>query len=109
MQAKLNIPFPDDLKPISGSALVTQLVQEIELHKLQIGYLIQDYYPKQKVRVAELIFNRSNLSELFVKFSLEEFSSCAAIDTYELAGMKLQVTFDTNSQMIELVGEEWSE
>ena len=109
MQSKLNIQFPDDLKQLSGLALIAQLQLEIQLHKLQIGYLIQDYYPKQKVRVAEIVFPSSERLELFVRFSLEEFSSCAAIDTYDLAGMKLQVIIDANNQEIELVGEEWPE
>ena len=109
MQSKIKIPFPEDLRNSNKAELVRTLQQEIQLHKDQIGYMIQDYYPKQKVRVAEMTFPVTDSLELFVKFSLEEFSSCAAIDTYELSAMKILVITNEDGGEIDIVGEEWAE
>ena len=109
MQSKILIPFPVDLKSMKGVELISKLQQEIHLHKYQIGYMIQDYFPQQKVRVAELLFRSTDGLTAFVKFSLEEFSSCAAIDTYELSGMEIQVILDHDAGAIEIIGEQWAE
>jgi len=109
MQGKITIPVPEDLHEKTGTELMLDLQKDLQLYKEEIGYMIQDYYPKQKVRIAELVFPAFETSSFYARFSLEEFSSCAAIDSYDLSGMKIQVSVDTVEKVITISGEEWPE
>lgn len=75
----------------------------------KIGYLIQDYYPREKVRAVH--FDRKEIRKEaggFVAkatFTLEQFNVCAAIDTFEKSTMVMNVSIESGGDELILSGD----
>lgn len=95
------------------SSLKQLILQTIHTNEDQVGYMLQVYYPREKVSqltvVPDSISENLQVITLKLQYVLEEFSACSAIDTLLQEKMTLTVHLDKNAGELELKGEYWPE
>jgi len=90
------------------------LAEIISEHADQLGYMLQAYYPREKVsRVTvspgSMLVKDHGAVSLRLQFVLEEFSACSAIDTEQKDKMTITVSPDLENGVLDLKGETWPE
>lgn len=113
LKLKLSIEQQDHLKEYAGdiSALLSTI---ISANAEQVGYLLQAYHPREKVRGVEIVPGSVHLKEkaiarFNITYTLEEFNACSAVDTEDRKQMPVTVTIDQVSGEVNLIGEYWPE
>jgi hypothetical protein len=84
----------------------------IPVYAEQIGYMLQAYYPRQKVSKVEIMSDTIGLYDngvvhLKLTYLLEEFNACSAIDREDKEKMPVKVTLDEDGEALLLTGEYW--
>ena len=110
---RLKISSGPEVSGQMDSGLKQLVLQTIHANKDQVGYMLQVYYPREKV--SQLTVVPGSISEslqvitLKLQYVLEEFSACSAIDTLLHEKMTVTVHLDKNAGELELKGEYWPE
>ena len=110
-QLKLSARQQELLNQGISTGLLTEVIAE---HADQIGYMLQAYYPREKVSKVTLIPESIVLKDpeaaiLTLEYLMEEFSACSAIDTEQKDKMTVTVNADPAAGMLNLKGETWPE
>jgi AraC-like DNA-binding protein len=90
------------------------LAGAIDEHAEQIGYMLQDYFPREKIRRVAVIPGSISIQDtspvtLRLGFVKEEFNMCSAIDSELKDSMTITVVIDKAAGIIKLIGEAWPE
>jgi len=90
------------------------LAAAIHQHAEQIGYMLQAYFPKEKISRVAIIPGSITIQEvspvkLQLEFVKEEFNTCSAIDTELKDKMAVTVAIDRIEGVLRLTGETWPE
>ncbi|MET1056222.1 MAG: hypothetical protein ABWY16_13015 [Pedobacter sp.] len=90
------------------------LAAAIHEHAAQIGYMLQAYFPKEKVSNVAVIpgsisVGESGVAGIQLEFVKEEFNMCSAIDSVIKDKMAISVTVDSVAGELLLKGESWPE
>jgi AraC-like DNA-binding protein len=90
------------------------LAAAIEEHAEQIGYMLQAYFPREKIRKVKVVPGSIVVRDvspvsLRLEFVKEEFSMCSAIDSELKDSMAVTVIIDKTSGVLKLQGESWPE
>lgn len=90
------------------------LIAAIHDHAEQIGYMLQAYFPKEKVsRVAvvpgSVVIQEAGHATLQLEFVKEEYNACSAIDTVLKDRMRITLAFNRDAGVVNLTGENWPE
>jgi hypothetical protein len=100
----LTIKLPENQVKNTAADLKSLLFDVLDANKDKVGYLIQDYYPREKVRVVAFELNEANgEADGFtakVSFTLEQFSVCAAIDSLETSSMLIRLSISEQGDLI---------
>lgn len=88
------------------------LAAAIHEHSSQIGFMLQDYFPKEKISNVAVIPGSITIQEvspvtLKLEFVKEEFNMCSAIDSVVTDKMAITVSIDRSSGVLALKGETW--
>lgn len=111
MEYSINIKLPRQVtsnKEI-GEGLEELLFEVLNENSEKIGYLIQDYYPRDKVRA--VYFDQTEIRQkkgnFVVKatFTLEQFNVCAALDTFDNSSMLMTVSIAPGGDELAISGE----
>jgi hypothetical protein len=108
MEHTITIKLPEELTQ-QGRTDEELLCGVLNANSEQIGYLIQDYYPREKVR--SVSFDQKEIrkaSEDFTAkatYTLEQFNVCAAIDTLERSSMLMKVSMSKSGEDLIVAGE----
>lgn len=98
---------------VQAVEITTFLNSVITANAEQIGYFLQAYYPREKVRGVEIIPGSVELKKtdllLKITYTLEEFNACSAVDTEDRKQMPVTVAIDRVNGELNLVGEYWPE
>ncbi len=107
MEHTMNVKLPMQVTAITS--VQDLLFDVLNENSEKIGYLIQDYYPREKVRAVH--FDRKEIRKEvggFVAratFTLEQFNVCAAIDTFEKSSMVMNVSIIPGADHLIISGE----
>lgn len=90
------------------------LIEEIGAHSDQIAYMLQSYYPREKVSKVNAIpdtvrFGEANSITLQLEYLMEEFNACSAVDTLNKGKMTVSIYCDLSTGELNLSGEYWPE
>jgi len=90
------------------------LVNAVAENADQIGYMLQAYYPREKVSGVAVVSGSTILkteTELTLKLEYvkEEFNACSAVDTELRDRMTVTVYAGTDSAILTIQGEYWPE
>jgi hypothetical protein len=104
MEHTMTIRLPENQVKNNGADLKSLLLEVLDANKDKVGYLIQDYYPREKVRVVAFELNEPNWeADVFIakaSFTLEQFSVCAAIDSLETSSMLMRLSISKQGDLI---------
>ncbi|SEA42750.1 hypothetical protein [Pedobacter hartonius] len=94
-----------------SAGVLTEIIDE---HADQLGYMLQAYYPREKVsRVmvspGSMVIKDDGLTSMRLEYVLEEFSACSAIDTEQKDKMTVIVYLNAETGVLNLKGETWPE
>jgi hypothetical protein len=109
MEHTMIIKLPRQVTGDAGAGLEDLLFEVLNANGEKIGYLIQDYYPREKVRAVQ--FERKEIRKqagVFVAkatFTLEQFNVCAAIDTFDKSSMLMKVSIEPGGADLILSGD----
>jgi len=97
------------LEKLRGKHTFIELLSEfLTDNREKIGYSIQDYHAREKVRVVDLTGIAALGDDTYkatVRYTLEEFSVCAAIDVTDYTSMELTIHYDERSNVLRITGE----
>ena len=98
-------------RPFISKELLSAAVAE---HAEQIGYMLQAYFPKEKIRKVAVIpgsiaIQNGGPVALRLQFIKEEFNVCSAIDSELKDTMAITVDIDRFAGVLKLKGETWPE
>ncbi|WP_442588018.1 hypothetical protein ACSBL2_18400 [Pedobacter sp. AW31-3R] len=90
------------------------LIREVEEASLQIAYMLQLYYSREKVSGVHVIPGSVKFEHLLnirlkAGYRIEEFNACSAIDTLNQEQMILHIDCDIECKALHLSGEYWPE
>lgn len=90
------------------------LAEVISANADQIGYMLQEYHPSEKVSKVEVTTDSINLKDalslsLRINYLLEEFNACSAVDSENKEKMPVTVHIDETAGSLKLTGEYWPE
>jgi len=90
------------------------LVQAVAEHADQIGYMLQAYYPREKVSGVSVVsgstvIKTANELSLKLEYVKEEFNACSAVDTELKDSMTVNVISVVTTGTITIQGESWPE
>jgi len=90
------------------------LAAAIHEHAEQIGYMLQAYFPREKIRRVALVpgtiaAGQEGTLKAQIDFVKEEFNSCSAIDTELKDKMTITIVPDRSAGTLKLEGETWPE
>jgi hypothetical protein len=110
-QLKLSYRQQELLNKGISTELLTEVIGE---HADQLAYMLQAYYPREKVSKVKVIpeavvLKDSATAVLDLKYVIEEFSACSAIDTEQKDKMTVTVTVCPETGVLNLKGEVWPE
>lgn len=93
---------------------VDLLAAAIHEHAEQIGYMLQAYFPREKIRRVALVpgsiaAGQEGTFKAQIDFVKEEFNSCSAIDTELKDQMTITIVADKGAGTLHLAGETWPE
>lgn len=112
LKLKLSSEQQDFVK-VQVAEVITLLNSVVAANAEQIGYFLQAYYPKEKVRGVEIVAGSVELKDnhilLNITYTLEEFNACSAVDTEDRKQMPVSVAIDRVNGELNLVGEYWPE
>ena len=117
MQAKYLINLSPDFQqlPQQGAAGLDLLITgAVDAHAAQIGYLLQDYYQKERVREVSVLpgsleWSGPTAAGLILQYRIEAFNVCSAIDTEAAEKMRFSAVLDFEKKELLLTGENWPE
>lgn len=98
-------------RPFISTELLAAAIHE---HAGQIGYMLQAYFPKEKISRVSVIPGTITVQELSpvtlqLEFLKEEFNMCSAVDSELKDKMLITVGIDRDGGVLELKGETWPE
>lgn len=110
MQSTVDITLPDEyLAKLRPEITFTALLQKIlMINREKIGFSIQDYHEREKVRVVDFIGVTALGMDTYkatVRYSLEHFSVCAAIDEMDNTSMELTIRYNADLNVLRITGE----
>lgn len=90
------------------------LIREVEEASVQIAYMLQLYYSREKVSGVHVVPGSVEFEHLLnirlkAGYRIEEFNACSAIDTLKEEQMTLRIDCDIESKVLHLSGEYWPE
>jgi hypothetical protein len=90
------------------------LAAAIAAHAEQIGYMLQAYFPKEKIRKVavipgSMVIQAAGAVILRLEFVKEEFNLCSAIDSELKDSMAVTITTDSQAGVFNIKGENWPE
>ena len=97
------------------SGITAELLENvISSNADQLGYMLQAYYPGEKVskvtlKAESVKFEDSGAVKLQLEYVMEQFNACSAIDTEQKDKMTITVNADPEAGILNLVGETWPE
>lgn len=97
------------------SGITAELLENvIRTNADQIGYMLQAYYPGEKVskvtlKPESIQFESSGAAKLQLEYVMEQFNVCSAIDTEQKDKMTITVNTDAEAGVLSLKGEIWPE
>jgi hypothetical protein len=111
---KLSAEMQDKLSNIQFGEADALIASAIQLNAEQIGFMLQEYYPREKVRKVEAVPGSykqvsAAVAALTISFTLEEFNACSAINTEDRRRMPVTVEIDEQLSTLSLSGEYWPE
>lgn len=114
MQESLDIEVPEEwYRAFSAGIASAELIKEfIGQHAEKIGYMLQAYYPREKVSQVQVVsetvaVDHSGNVFLKLQYILEEYSACSAVDTLQQERMNFMITPCTDGTVLNLRGENW--
>jgi hypothetical protein len=117
MESSYQIKLTEEQREVlvqHADILETMLAGVINEHHEQLGYMLQAYYPREKV--SKVIFVPGSISiqgkyviTLRLEYIKEEYSACSAIDTVLKDHMTVTVNADPEAGLFNLKGENWPE
>ncbi len=117
MQATLKFKIPADLRIALQEDTASKkdlLIEEIRSHSDQIAYMLQSYYPREKVSKVDVIqgtiqFIGADSIKLQLEYEMEEFNACSAVDTLNKGKMTVSIDCNLTAEELNLSGEYWPE
>jgi hypothetical protein len=111
---KLSAELQNKLSNIQSGEADAVIASAIQLNAEQIGFMLQEYYPREKVRRVEVVSGSfkqlsAGISGLRIDFTLEEFNACSAINTEDRRQMSVTVEMNAEQTALYLKGEYWPE
>ncbi len=97
------------------SGITAELLENvISSNADQLGYMLQAYYPGEKVsqvvlKSESIKFEDSGAVKLQLEYVMEQFNTCSAIDTEQKDKMTITVNTGPEAGILNLVGETWPE
>jgi hypothetical protein len=110
MQSTVDITLPlGSLAKLRAKNTFKELLQEILMdNREKIGFSIQDYHAREKVRVVDFTGITALGEEGFkatVRYTLEQFSVCSAIDELDNTSMELIIRYNEHLNFLRITGE----
>jgi len=110
MQCTIDIQIPEHHfnNLIAESSFMQMLHETLSENREKIGYSIQDYHPTEKVRVVDFtdIYPAGEgIYKAMVRYTLEQFSVCSAIDSTDYASMELTIQYLNSMKLLRITGE----
>ena len=117
MQPSINLKltaWQQELINLDTKKVPGLLTEVISANADQIGYMLQEYHPREKVSHVEVIADSINLKDalsisLRINYLLEEFNACSAVDSENKEKMPVTVHIDQAAGSLKLTGEYWPE
>lgn len=117
MQTKLKLKISSDLCTALKENTVLKndiLIEEIQSHSDQIAYMLQPYYPREKLSKVSVLqetiaFIDFTHIALKLEFVMEEYNACSAVDTINTGRMGVSIYCDLDTAELLLTGEYWPE
>ena len=90
------------------------LVNAVGQHADQIGYMLQAYYPREKVSgvavvPGSMVIKTETELSLKLEYVKEEFNACSAVDTELKETMTVTVYSAIDPGILTILGESWPE
>lgn len=110
LKLKVSVEQQDLLK--GHTADINSLLDTVITENTEpIGYFLQAYYPKEKVRGAKVVPGsiawKDDTALLKLIYTLEEFNACSAVNTEDRKQMPVTLVIDRLEGGLNLVGEYW--
>jgi len=107
-------PKQEEIVRQSPNQVIGLIAGVIVANADQIGYMLQAYYPREKVsKVMILTDSIHPIDQLSItveiNYSIEEFNACSAIDTEDTKHMHVTVQINQEEGSLQLIGEYWPE
>jgi AraC-like DNA-binding protein len=111
---KLSAEMQKKLSTLQSGQADAIIASAIQQNAEQIGFMLQEYYPREKVRRVEVVPGSLKqlsavVTGLTIAFTLEEFNACSAINTEDRKQMPVTVEVDVPQNTLSLKGEYWPE
>jgi hypothetical protein len=110
MQSTVDLQLTDaNLEELrAGKSFLEVLLEVLMENREKIGYSLQDYHAREKVRVVdftEISATGDNNYRATVRYSLEQFSVCAAMDSTDYTSMALTLRYNDSLRTLQVTGE----
>ena len=110
MQSTVDIQLPEkSLSELRGADMFSEVLHKVLMeNREKIGYSIQDYHSREKVRVidfSEVLPTDEGTYKANVRYSLEQFSVCSAMDSTDYTSMELTIQYLEGSELLRVRGE----